>query len=131
MIIVNGFQPLTIITKRFIFDVAAALRSVPESYVMKMYCQCIITLGYTFQSQKFEKFTKIHLNKKTLRSSVTHFKKQPLEVFYKKTVYKNLQHLPQKHLCWSLFLINLQTLRPAALLKRLQHRFFLGILQNL
>ena len=68
-----------------------------ESYEMNMYCPCITILGYTSQSSKFEKFINIHLTKKTLRrSSVTHFKKQPPEVFYKKVVLKNLQYSPQK-----------------------------------
>ena len=33
-------------------------------------------------------------------------------------VRKNFANFTGKHLCWSLFLINLQALRPAALLKR-------------
>ena len=53
-------------------------------YVMRMYCPSITILGYTSQRRNFEKFINIHLNKKTLRrSSITHFQKQPPEVFYK------------------------------------------------
>ena len=90
-----------------------------ESYVMRMYCPCIAILGYTSQSRKFEKFINIHLNRKTLRrSSGTHFNMQPPEVFYKKAVLENLQYSPQKNLCWSLFLIKLQTIRPVVLLNR-------------
>ena len=45
-------------------------------------------------------------------------KKQPPEVFYKKSVLKNVLIFTGKHLCWSLFLIKLQALRSATLLKR-------------
>ena len=49
-----------------------------------------------------------------------HFKKQPPEVFYKKAVLKNLATFTtRKHLQRNLFLMNGQTLKPAALLKRL------------
>ena len=107
-----------------------------ESYVMKMYCPCISILGYTSPRRKSEKFINIHLNKKTLRrSSVTHFKKQPPEVFYKKAVLNlkicNIHH-KKKHLCCSLFLIKLLNIRPAALSKRDSSTgVFLVILQNL
>ena len=43
--------------------------------------------------------------------------KQPLELFCKKGVLRNFANFTGKHLCWSLFLIELQTFRPAALLK--------------
>ena len=36
----------------------------------------------------------------------------------KKGVFRNFTNFTGKHLCWSLFLIELQTFRPAALLKR-------------
>ena len=43
----------------------------------------------------------------------------------KKSILKNLAMLTGKHVCWSLFLIKSQTLRPATLLKkRLQDRCF-------
>ena len=43
----------------------------------------------------------------------------------KKSILKNLAILTGKHVCWSLFLIKSQTLRPATLLKkRLQDRCF-------
>ena len=91
-----------------------------ESYVMNMYSPCITILEYTSQNKKFENFINIHFNKKTLRRSwITHFKKQPQEVFYKKAVLKNLAiFTTRKHFWWSLFLIKLQTLRPVALLQR-------------
>ena len=43
--------------------------------------------------------------------------KQPLELFCKKGVLRNFANFTGKHLCWSLFLIELQTFKPAALLK--------------
>ena len=46
------------------------------------------------------------------------FQKQLLEVFYEKVVLKSFVVLIGKHLCWSLFLIKLVTLRPATLLNR-------------
>ena len=39
------------------------------------------------------------------------------EVFCKKGVLKNLAKIEGKHMCWSLFWIKLQALRPATLLK--------------
>ena len=44
-------------------------------------------------------------------------KNQKLEVFCKKVVLKNLSIFTEKHLCWSLFLIMLQAVRSATLLK--------------
>ena len=43
---------------------------------------------------------------------------QPIEVYYKKAVFKNFAIFTGKYLCWSLFLIRLQAWRPANLLKR-------------
>ena len=43
--------------------------------------------------------------------------KQPSEVLCKKKCSKKFANFTGKHLCWSLFLIKLQTLRPATLLK--------------
>ena len=81
-----------------------------ESYVMKMYCPCITMLGYTSQSRKFEKFINIQSNKKKKpwRSSITHSKNQPADVFYKKAILKDLViFTAREHLWRSLFLINL------------------------
>ena len=39
-------------------------------------------------------------------------------MFFKIRVVKDFAIFTAKYLCWSLFLINLQVLRPAALLKR-------------
>ena len=91
-----------------------------ESYVMKMYCPCITILEYTSQNKKFENFINIHFTKKSLRRSwITHFKKQPQEVFYKKAIRKNLEiFITRKHCWWSLFPIKLQTSRSVALLQR-------------
>ena len=44
--------------------------------------------------------------------------KQPLEVFYKKGVFKNVSNFIGKHLCWIFFLIKLQAFRPATLWRR-------------
>ena len=110
--------------------------SFPGSWVIcnKIYCPCITILEYTSQSRKFGKFINIRLNKKTLRrSSITYFKKQPPEVFYKKAVLKNLAMFTTRKQLWcSLFLSKLHTLRPVALLKRGSNTgVFLWILQNL
>ena len=76
-------------------------------------------MEYTYQSGKFEKLINIHQNAKSLRrKSLTPLQKQPPEVFYKKAVLKNFAIFRVKHLCWSLFLISLQTFRPTTLLKR-------------
>ena len=50
--------------------------------------------------------------------------KQLPDVFYKKSVLKKFPIFTGNYLCSSLFLIKLQTLRPATLLKRLQHKCF-------
>ena len=48
-----------------------------------------------------------------------------------KGVLKNLRNFTGKHLCWSLFLIKLQTFRPATLLRReTKTGFFLWNLRN-
>ena len=49
---------------------------------------------------------------------VQYVQKQPPEVFFKKVVLKNFANLTEKHLCWSLFLIKMEALGPATLLKR-------------
>ena len=41
--------------------------------------------------------------------------KQPPGVFCKKRCCKNVANFTGKHLCWSLFLIKLQTFRPSGL----------------
>ena len=100
------------------------------SYVMKMYCPCISILGYTSQSRKSEKFINIHLNKKTLRrSSVTHFKKQPPDVFYKKAVLNlkicNIHH-KKTPVLQSIFNKVAEHKACSVIKKRLQHRCFPG-----
>ena len=53
---------------------------------------------------------------------INKFRSSRLQIFFKIDVFKIFIG---KHLCWSLFLIKLQALRTAALLKReLQHRCF-------
>ena len=60
-----------------------------------------------------------------------HIQKQPLEVFCKKCVLKNFTLFTGKHLCWSLFLIKLQSFSPSTLLKRDSNTgVFLWILWN-
>ena len=49
---------------------------------------------------------------------VQYVQKQPSEVFFKKVVLKKFVNFTGKNLCWSLFLIKLQTWGPATLLKR-------------
>ena len=57
--------------------------------------------------------------------------KLPPEVFFKKAVLKNFATFIEKQLCWSLFLIKLQTFRPATLLKSDSNTgVFLRILWN-
>ena len=43
--------------------------------------------------------------------------KQLPEMFYKKVVLRNFATFTEKHVCWSLFLIKLQVVRPETLLK--------------
>ena len=63
--------------------------------------------------------------------SYENVQKQPLEVFYKKTVLINFATFIGKYLCWSLFLIKLQVFRSATLLKGGSNRFvFLWIIRN-
>ena len=57
----------------------------------------------------FEIFIKTHV---LLYLFLLWNQKQPLEVFYEKAVLKNFAIFTGKHLCWSLFLIKLQTFRP-------------------
>ena len=45
-------------------------------------------------------------------------------MFSKKRFSKNLANFTGKHQCWSLFLIKLQQIRPATLLKLDSNRFF-------
>ena len=96
-------------------------------YVMKMYCPSITILGYTSQSRKFEKFISIHLNKKPPIFRSSHQRCSIKAVLKNFTIFTT-----RKHLGWSIFLIKLQTSRPATLLKRDSNTgVFLWILQNL
>ena len=59
------------------------------------------------------------------------FKKQPHDMFYKKSVLKYLAHFIVKHLCQSLFSNKVASLSPATLLKRDSGKgIFLRILRN-
>ena len=54
-----------------------------------------------------------------------HIKKQPLEMFYKKAVLKNISIFKGKHMYWSPFLIKgLQPCNFISINKRLQNRCF-------
>ena len=55
---------------------------------------------------------------KCLSNCEVSFQKQPPEVFCEKSILKNFTKFKGKHLCWSLFLINLHASSPAILLKR-------------
>ena len=55
---------------------------------------------------------------KCLSNCEVSFQKQPPEVFCEKSILKNFTKFKGKHLCWSLFLINLHASSPATLLKR-------------
>ena len=46
------------------------------------------------------------------------YKSSHSQMFFKISVLTNLANFPEKNLCWSLFLINLQAWRPTILLKR-------------
>ena len=50
--------------------------------------------------------------------------KQPLKLFEKKGVLRNIANFTRKRLCWSLFLIELQAFRPATLLKETPTQMF-------
>ena len=63
------------------------------------------------------KYTSGIIIKKLYFLQMLKLKKQPPEMFYKEAVVKNFAIFAGKHLCWSLFLIMLQTFRPASLLK--------------
>ena len=45
MIIVNGFQPLTIITKYSILDVAAVLDPPLQTSIMESFCEDLLTVS--------------------------------------------------------------------------------------
>ena len=71
------------------------------------------------------------INKGYFKSDCNPFKKQPPEVFYKKTVLKSFTIFSGKQLCWSLFLIKLKVFRSATSLKRDSNTGgFLWILRN-
>ena len=58
------------------------------------------------------------ITKNTQNIKLLWFQKQPPELFYKKVVLEHFIIFTGKHLCQSLFLINLQPWKPATLLKR-------------
>ena len=63
------------------------------------------------------------------------FRSSRMQMFFKTGVIRNFVIFTGKHLCWSIFLIKLRTLRPATLFqphpqKILQHKWFLWKLRN-
>ena len=65
---------------------------------------------FSFQTTPFRYFRRIRSSHR--RCSV------------KKAVPKHFANFAEKHLCWSPFLVKVQVVRPATLLKRPQHRCF-------
>ena len=83
------------------------------------------------KSSSVRPFLVVGFCKKSDINSITYKQKQPPEALYKKTVLKNFAISTGKHVCLSLFLINLQAFRPASLLKRDSNTgLFLSILRN-
>ena len=74
--------------------------------------------SFFFSWLSFQSRFPILICNKTAAEAYGQFQKQPPKVFCKKGVLKNFAHFTGKHLCWSLFLIQLQVFRPATLLKR-------------
>ena len=114
VIIVNAFQPLTIITKRSILDVAEVLdpplNLVYTSKIEEIWggpCQASLntTVLYFYNSEA------------TYRSSRS-------QMFFKIGVLKYFESFTEKYMCWSLFLINLHGCRPAVLLKETPTQLF-------
>ena len=73
------------------------------------------------------KFRKLNAKKRWLEMCRTNHSQNSFKI----GVLKNFAIFTGKHLCWSLFLIKVQTFRPATLLKRgCNTDVFLGILRN-
>ena len=76
---------------------------------MSLVCLLFINLEKTFWCNCF----------RSLSLDKTHFlKSSRSRMFFKISVLKNFAMFTGKHLCWSLFLKNIQAWRPATLLKR-------------
>ena len=92
-----------------------------ESNVMDL-LKCIM-MGYTAHIKKFKKSINIYLNIETLRwnsiAPLEAFSKTVIQrkMFFKIGVLKFFKNFTGKHLCWSLFLINV-------IKNRLRHRLF-------
>ena len=78
-----------------------------------IYQTSVITVVVIVKRDDFIKFRQ-HYPHQVLTgyASDSHYQKQPLEVFCKKAALKNFTIAQGKHLCWSLFLIKLQTIMP-------------------
>ena len=87
---------------------------------------CIQTEYGDLQSE----YRKIWTRKNSVLDIFHAVQKQPPDVFYEKGILKNFANFTGKHLCWSLFLINLQAFRPATLWKRDSIGVFLWNLRN-
>ena len=80
-------------------------------------------LGHTYVN--IEVFQQKQRVKRKLLQHWYNVQKQPFADALQNRCTKNFTKLTGKHLCWSLFLIKLQTWRPSTVLKkRLQHRCF-------
>ena len=66
-------------------------------------------MNYTSFSAQIKSIESQFLKKFHLRPTSVAYQKQPLKVFCKKDVLENFAYFTEKHLCWSHFLIKLQT----------------------
>ena len=65
------------------------------------------------------------------RNAFSFAQKQPAEVFSEKRCSRKFRDIHRKNLCWSLFLVKLQTFRPSTLVRRdFNIGIFLWVLRN-
>ena len=78
--------------------------------------------NYSFRIEVENEIGKASSQRKNLMTLedgiLINFRGSHLQMFFKIGVLRNFAIFTGKHLCWSLFLIKLQTLRPATLVKR-------------
>ena len=119
VIIVNGWKPLTIITKRSILDVVTALDPLWRQIILKDFFRAQWTefffSNYSYERVRYMLMVLILL---TCRSS-------HCRCFIKKVFFKISQNSQESTCIGVSFLKKIAAWRPAALLKtRLQHRCF-------
>ena len=100
-------------------------------YVLRLQISLISTaeimIGMTFESV----LHRLLLSDSPLDKGFNSFRSRRSDIFSEIDVLKHFAIFAWKHLCWSLFLINFQALRPATLLKRDSNKaVFLWILRN-